>query len=92
MPASEPEPAQRTNARAQRLHADVRLHHAFRHIHTLGPRPTAYFLAETLDSVGADPAVLDAALTWQRRLDPDIVEAVGGADFPPLPLRVVPLS
>jgi hypothetical protein len=42
-----------------------------------------------LDGIGADPAALDAVLLW-RRLDPDVVAALGGNDFPPVMSCVVP--
>ena len=62
---------------------------AFRHLHRLGPRSVACCFAELLDRLGADPAMLDLVLRWQR-LDPEVIAALGGDDFPPVRLRVVP--
>jgi hypothetical protein len=41
--------------------------------------------AELLDTIGADPGALDELLRWGR-VEPDIVAALGGADFPRPPL------
>ena len=72
----------------QRLDRDPRLHLAFRHLHRCGPRPSAFFVAELLDAIGADPASIDHVLDW-RRLDSELVAALGGSDFPRLPLDLV---
>jgi hypothetical protein len=87
-----PPPSPRTGPRpcTARLLADRRLHRAFQHLHACGPRTVGHCVAELLDNLEADPAALDAMLTWQQ-LDPDVVAAVGGRDFPRLSLRVVPL-
>jgi hypothetical protein len=86
-----PEPWPKPARCAHRLQHDASLHRAFAHLHRCGPRPVAFFVAELLDGLGADPAALDAVLPW-RRLDPDVVAALGGTDFPPVMLRVVPPS
>ena len=74
-----------------RLHHDLCLHVAFRHLHRCGPRPVGHAIAELLDVLGADPTCLDVVLQW-RRLDPDLVTALGGDDFPRPPLDLVPQS
>jgi hypothetical protein len=51
------------------------LQRAFRRLHHCGPQPVAYFVAEMLDAIGADPASLDCVLTWCR-LDPDLIALV----------------
>jgi hypothetical protein len=71
-----------------RLHTDLRLHALFRHLHRCGPRPTAYGVAELLDTIGADPTSLDEVLRWGC-LDPDVVAALCGDDFPRSPLDLV---
>jgi len=76
---------------AQRLHDDFRLHAAFGHLHRCGPRPTGFAVAELLDAIGADPESLDDVLRW-RALDPDLVAAFGGDDFPRPALDLVPPS
>ena len=74
-----------------RLHHDLSLHMAFRHLHRCGARPVGHAVAELLDTLGADPACLDDVLRW-RALDHDLVAAFGGADFPCPPLDLVPQS
>lgn len=55
------------------------------HLHRLGSRPCLEALIEVAD--GAD---LDGVLTRYSRLDPDIVKALRGDRFPPLPIHEVP--
>ena len=74
---------------ANRLRHDLRLQQTFRHLHQCGPRPVAHAVAELLDDLGADPHCLDGLLRW-RALDPGLVRAFGGDDFPRPPLRLVP--
>jgi hypothetical protein len=74
----------------QRLLAgDPHLLRAYTQLHRCGPQPVAMFFAEMLDCAGADPALLDMALTWRAGWDPDVVRAIGG-DFPQAQLRQVP--
>ncbi len=54
------------------------------HLHRLGSRPCLEALIEVAD--GAD---LDGVLTRYSRLDPDIVKALRGDRFPPLPIYAV---
>jgi hypothetical protein len=72
----------------QRLDRDPRLHVAFRHLHRCGPRPSAFFVAELLDAIGADPASIDHVLAWLG-LNPELVAALGGSHFPQPPLDLV---
>jgi hypothetical protein len=74
---------------SRRLLTDSRLQWACRHRHRLGPRPVAHCFAELLGRIGAEPAMLDTVLDWQR-LDPDVIAALGGGDFPPVRLCEVP--
>ncbi len=55
------------------------------HLHRLGSRPCLEALIEVAD--GAD---LDGVLIRYSRLDPDIVKALRGDRFPPLPIHAVP--
>jgi hypothetical protein len=71
------------------LAGDPHLLLAYRRLHRCGPQPVAMFFAETLDCAGADPALLDLALTWCAGWDPDVVRAIAG-DFPPSQLHQVP--
>ena len=74
----------------QRLCQSPRLQHAFRQLHRCGPRPVAHFVAELLDSIGADPAAIDLVLTWRRQLDPDLIAALAGEFSLPLDLVATP--
>ena len=63
---------------------DIRRQRQAEHLHRLGARPVLEALVEVAD--GRDLGlVLDAF----ARLDPDIVNAVGGADFPAPPIHEV---
>ncbi len=63
---------------------DVRRQRQAEHLHRLGARPVLEALVEVAD--GRDLGlVLDAF----ARLDPDVVNAFGGADFPAPPLHEV---
>jgi hypothetical protein len=73
----------------QRLQSP-RLQHAFRQLHRCGPRPVAHFVAELLDSIGANPAAIDLVLTWRRQLDPDLIAAIAGEFSLPLDLVAAP--
>ena len=64
-----------TNLRRQRL---------AERLHRLGPRPVLEALAEV---EAGKP--LDTVLAEYARLDPDIVNALHGDDFPPSPLYVL---
>ena len=55
------------------------------HLHRLGSRPCLEALIEV--AAGAD---LDGVLTRFSRLDPDVVKALHGDHFPPLPIHEVP--
>jgi hypothetical protein len=83
------EPSLRPAACWRRLHRDVRLQRAVAHVHGLGARPVGELLVELLDAHGVPPAALDLLLTW-RRLDPQLVAAVGADRWPPQPLDAVP--
>ena len=64
----------------------LRLARGAEHLHRLGPRAIAEFLAE---GAGPDLAALLARLDRYRRLHPDAVRLVGGDRFPRrLPLVV----
>lgn len=73
----------------QRLYQDLRLQRSIEHRHRCGPRPVGELLVEVLDSLNANPAVLDMLLGWEH-IDADLVKALGGDRFPPH-LQLVPL-
>ena len=66
----------------------LRLQRGATHLHNLGPRATAEFLASVADRIGGWPAIL-AALNDYERVSPGMVRAAGGDRFPPRPLRRV---
>jgi hypothetical protein len=72
----------------QRLHRELPLQRAIEHLHRCGPRPVGELFAEALDSLNVDPVVLDLLLGW-KRLNPELVRALGGDRFPRR-LQVVP--
>jgi hypothetical protein len=56
------------------------------HLHSLGPRALHEFLLEVIAAPGGDVV---ERLEVYRRLDPAVVRAVGGDQFPPAPLHLV---
>jgi hypothetical protein len=60
------------------------------HLHRLGDRAIAEFLAEISARIGGLPAVLQILGEYEERLTPEMVRLVGGDRFQPMPLRVVP--
>jgi hypothetical protein len=68
----------------------LRLQRGAEHLHRLGPRATAEFLAEIAAQIGGMPAVLGLLVEYERRLSPEALRLVGGDRFPPRPLRVAP--
>lgn len=61
-----------------------------RHLHSLGPRPVAEFLL-TIANAGRPFTSEDIMflLVQYQGIDAKTVEALGGKDFPPLPLYPV---
>jgi hypothetical protein len=74
---------------ANRIDTDPRLQCAARHLHDLGPRPMAHFIAELVDEQVLPPGVLDRLLAWQR-LDPAACRAAGGTEWRAPIVRAVP--
>ena len=68
----------------------LRLQRGAEHLHLLGDRATAEFLAEVADRIGGMPAILRLLAEYQQRLTPDMLRATGGHRFPARRLRVVP--
>jgi hypothetical protein len=62
----------------------LRLQRGAEHLHRLGPRATAEFLAEIAERIGGLPATLGLLAEYQYRLSPQMMRASGGGDrFPP---------
>jgi hypothetical protein len=76
------------------VHLDplVRLHLQRRveHLHALGPRVTAEFLAEVGHPIGGMPAIRGLLAEYERHLSPDMLRAAGGDRFPARQLYLVP--
>lgn len=66
----------------------LRLQRGAEHLHALGPRAVAEFLAEVSGKIGGLPAIQSLLVEYQR-LTPGMVRAAGGDRFPPRPLRIV---
>jgi dihydroxyacid dehydratase/phosphogluconate dehydratase len=67
----------------------LRLQRGVEHLHRLGPRATAEYLAEVARQIGGLPAMLGTLAEYERRLSPDLLRVVGGDRFPRRPLRVM---
>ncbi len=72
-----------------RLRGSPALQRIVERVHSAGPRPVGELLVELLEHANADPAILDKLHKWGR-LDPEVVRALGGRNFPRPPPRVVP--
>jgi hypothetical protein len=66
---------------AHRIDTDVRLQRFFDRLHRCGSRAMAQALAGLLDDLSIDADELDQLLCWEH-LDPDLVAAVGGNQWP----------
>ncbi len=64
--------------------ADLRFRRQVEHLHRLGPRAIGELLCEVAG--GKD---LDRALEPYQRLTPDLLKALGGNRFPPVPIHEV---
>ena len=60
------------------------------HLHALGPRATAEFLAEVGHRIGGTPCILGLLGEFEQRLTPRLLRLAGGDRFPRRPLRAVP--
>jgi hypothetical protein len=60
----------------------LRLQRNAEHLHTLGPRATAEFIAELSDRIGGLPAALGLLEEYRTRLSPSLLRQVGGNRFP----------
>lgn len=67
----------------------LRLRHGAEHLHALGARATAEFLAELAERIGGLPAI-HGLLHEYRRISPAMVRFAGGDTFPSRPLHLVP--
>ena len=70
--------------------ARLRLQRGAEHLHQLGDRATAEFLAEIADRIGGLPAILTLLSDYQQRLSPSTLRAVGADRFPARPMHGVP--
>ena len=68
--------------------AEQRFERQIMRVHALGPRPLAELLDELATATG-QPALIADRVEAYAGLDPEIVRALGGDNFPPMPLEVV---
>ena len=52
------------------------------HLHTLGPRAVAEFLAELADKIGGGPAISGLLADYRNRLTPAMIDAAGAGRMP----------
>ena len=69
--------------------ADLRLRQLVVHLHELGPRPLGEFLQELAGKDDEAAVAIIANLERYATLDAGVVEAVGGREFPPVPIHEV---
>ena len=68
----------------------MRLDRGAEHLHKLGPRALAEFLAELAATIGGQPATLRLLAEYQNRLNPELLRAAGGHRMSPRRPRAVP--
>ena len=68
--------------------AELRLQRLAEYLHALGPRPVFEFCREIAEAhdIGAD---VHRRLERYARLDPAVVQVLGGGHFPPVPIHGV---
>ena len=72
----------------ERNRGRARLISTLRRIYTLGPRATIELILELAERSNSLPLLEELAERFAR-LNPDILRAVGGHEFPPSPIRLV---
>ena len=65
-----------------------RLERMVERVHALGPRPLGELLAEIATATG-EPGLIADRLQAYAGLDPEVIRALGGDRFAPMPLGVV---
>lgn len=60
----------------------LRLQRGAEHLHLLGARATAEFVAELAARIGGMPATIGLLTEYERRLTPKMIVAAGGDRFP----------
>jgi hypothetical protein len=60
------------------------------HLHRLGPRASAEYLAEVSEYGGCLPWTIARLAEYRRRLTPEMIRVAGADRFPLLPSRTVP--
>ena len=68
----------------------LRLQRGCEHLHRLGARPTAEFLAELGNRIGGMPAIFALLGEYEERVSPRLSRLTGGHKFPVRPLHAVP--
>jgi hypothetical protein len=68
----------------------LRLQRGAEHLHRLGARANAEFLAEIGQRIGGMPAIFALLRDYEHRLNPELLRAAGGDRFPPRPLHQAP--
>jgi hypothetical protein len=63
--------------------AMLRLRRGVEHLHRLGPRATAEFLAEIAAQSGGVAPIIELLAAYERRITVDMLRAIGGDRFPP---------
>ena len=62
------------------------------HLHRLGARPTAEFLAEIGNRIGGLPCILSLLGEYEQRLKPETLRRAAADRFPPRAPHAVPRS
>ena len=69
--------------------AGLRQESQIERLHRLGPRCLAEMIVEIATATG-QPALIADRLQAYAGLDPELVRYIGGDNFPPMPLQVMP--
>jgi hypothetical protein len=66
-----------------------RLQRGVEHLHRLGARTEAEFLAEVGQRIGGMPAILSLFAEYESRFSPEMIRATGADKLPRRPLHLI---
>ena len=82
------EPFRQKGQIAAKTVADMKFRRRVERLHKLGPRAVGELLAE-LGAERSIVTIIDRKIDTYLELDPEVLEAAGGDDFPPVPIHEV---
>jgi hypothetical protein len=83
------EPAKTVAELRQKNQRRSRLTRNLARVYRLGRRPISELVIELAERLDALPLLEELAQRFADRLDPDLLRALGGHEFPPGPIRII---